>query len=77
MICPECHVGTLRTHPELPRWLKCGLCGFSTVETVKRATLEELMLDQMEDLRLDMENELMRLTESIDFENEDEFDAES
>jgi len=35
------------------------------------------MLDQMEDLRLDMENELMRLTESIDFENEDEFDAES
>ena len=36
MICPNCHVSHLLTHPEKHfadrKWLKCNLCGYSQPE---------------------------------------------
>jgi len=28
-ICPKCHFGFLRDHPEKHGWFKCGICAFS------------------------------------------------
>lgn len=76
MICPECRVGTLLTHPELARWLKCTTCGFCTVETVRRETLEELIYDQFAEMQREMEEELQRVTQAAidEFGLDDELD---
>ena len=54
MICKNCHVSHMLTHPEKPladqRWLKCGLCGYSeqteSIE-VPEKTQKERDLDSM------------------------------